>query len=316
MDNPDIPSPLPQFTAPLSATPASTADPAKDEFSNEFTQTFTIDPKDQLGWSSPPTRNPLGGAVTRDTITEVEISKTYLSARVSQVSYGTYKSRNAAIIVLDFVFHSSDHRRQRFKDATIEIDFTEDGVTRSGDAGTSQLTTVSIAQFAPKLIHGEKKAEDVTWGWDLSVGANLVAGPATLEIANSTVYRESKYSRDHKLVIEGSARGTGPSRLVWSLQERKHDGIPGHFTTAFMVFHPKGYKFSARMNVRASIGFSLDPRRWKIFIPNDDKLYFHDEHPKGPKLDTDNFDAFDFGTFYKNSLQKTAMEPGSYNLFS
>ncbi|KAK6531941.1 hypothetical protein TWF694_003105 [Orbilia ellipsospora] len=283
-------------------------DSIKDEFANEFHQPFAVSTDQPLALFPSPSRNTLHGEITRDTITELEISKTYLSARVSQVSYGTYKARPAAIIVVDFVFHSSDHRRQRFKDATIEIDFTQEGAT--GGA----VTPVTIAQFAPKLIHGEKKAEDVTWGWDLSVGANLVAGPATLEIANSTVYRESKYSRDHKLVIEGSARGTGPNRLVWSLQERKHDGIPPQFKTAFMVFHPEGQKFSARMTVRASIGFSLDPRRWRLFLPNDDVMLFHDDHPKGPPIETVRFDEFDFGTFYKDSFQKMAVDGGSYKM--
>ncbi|KAF3911117.1 hypothetical protein AA313_de0206912 [Arthrobotrys entomopaga] len=295
----------------MSTAAAVEANPAKDEFANEFHQSFAVSTDQPLALFPPASRNPLQGDITRDTITELEISKTYLSARVSRVSYGTYKARPAAIIVVDFVFHSSDHRRQRFKDATIEIDFTPEGGTKGGGG---QVIPVRIAQFAPKLIHGEKKAEDVTWGWDLSVGANLVAGPATLEIANSTVYRESKYSRDHKLVIEGSARGTGPNRLVWSLQERKHDGIPPMFKTAFMVFHPEGCKFSARMTVRASIGFSLDPRRWRIFLPNDDVMYFHDEHPKGPPLETVNFDGFDFGTFYKDSLEKMVLDGESYRV--
>ncbi|KAF3135283.1 hypothetical protein TWF569_009950 [Orbilia oligospora] len=289
-------------------------DPAKDEFTNEFAQPFIIDEKDQLAFRPPASRNYLG-TVTRDTITELEISKTYLSARVAQVSYGTYKSRPAAIIVLDFVFHSSDHRRQRFKDATIEIDFTQEGgLGRAGDAETTAVVPVCIAQFAPKLVYGEKKAEEVTWGLDLSVGANLVAGPASLEIANSAVYRESKYSRDHKLVIEGSARGSGPTRLVWSIQERKHDGIPPQFTTAFMIFHPRGLKFSARMNVKASIGFSLDPRRWKIFLPNDDRMYFHDEHPKGADLGHREFDKIDFREFYKTSLERIVLEKGGLNI--
>ncbi|KAK6513705.1 hypothetical protein TWF506_008144 [Arthrobotrys conoides] len=289
-------------------------DPAKDEFTNEFTQPFIIDEKDQLAFRPPASRNHLG-SITRDTVTELEISKTYLSARVTQVSYGTYKSRPAAIIVLDFVFHSSDHRRQRFKDATIEIDFTQEGgLGRVGDAETTAVVPVSIAQFAPRLIYGEKKAEEVTWGLDLSVGANLVAGPASLEIANSAVYRESKYSRDHRLVIEGSARGSGPTRLVWSIQERKHDGIPPQFTTAFMVFHPRGLKFSARMNVKASIGFSLDPRRWKIFLPNDDRMYFHDQHPKGPDVADREFDKMDFREFYKTSLERVVLEKGGLDI--
>ncbi|KAF3923003.1 hypothetical protein ABW20_dc0103550 [Dactylellina cionopaga] len=229
---------------PSASPPATEEGTSIDKFANEIHHAFAIDPKDQLA----PTRNALGGPITRDTVTELEISKTYLSARVSQVSYGTYQSRPAALIIMNFVFHSSDHKRQRFKEATIEIDFTQEGLSRAGDATTTQVVPVSIAQFAPKLVHGEKKAEEVAWGLDLSIGANLIAGPTSLEVANTTVYRESKYSRDHKLLIEGSARGTGPSRLVWSLQERKHDGIPPQFTTAFMVFHPKGYRFSARMN--------------------------------------------------------------------
>ncbi|KAK6339845.1 hypothetical protein TWF718_009235 [Orbilia javanica] len=292
----------------------SASNPTKDEFDNEFTQSFIIDEKDQLAFRPPASRNYLG-SVTRDTITELEISKTYLSARVAQVSYGTYTGRPAALIVLDFVFHSSDHRRQRFKDATIEIDFTQEGgFGRAGDANSTPVIPVSVAQFAPKLIYGEKKVEDVTWGLDLSVGANLVAGPVTLEMANSAVYRESKYSRDHKLVIEGSARGSGSNRVVWSIQERKHDGIPPQFTTALMVFHPKGLKFSARMNVKASIGFSLDPRRWKIFLPNDDLMYFHDEHPKGPGLEQKEFDKMDFREFYRESLGRVVLEKGGLSI--
>ncbi|KAK6352224.1 hypothetical protein TWF730_009054 [Orbilia blumenaviensis] len=297
------------------ASPSAEANPAKDEFTNEFTTLpFIIDEKDQLAFRPPATRNHLG-SVTRDTITEVEISKTYLSARVAQVSYGTYKSRSAAIIVVDFVFHSSDHRRQRFKDAEIEIDFTQEGgFGRAGDANSTAVIPISVAQFAPKLIYGEKKAEDVTWGLDLSVGANLVAGPASLEIANSAVYRESKYSRDHKLIIEGSARGSGSTRLVWSIQERKHDGIPPQFTTAFMVFHPRNLKFSAKMRVKASIGFSLDPRRWKIFLPNDDRMYFHNDHPKGPVMEETDFDKLDFRAFYRASLDRVVLEQGSLSI--
>ncbi|KAF3933935.1 hypothetical protein ABW19_dt0206245 [Dactylella cylindrospora] len=292
---------------------ASAAPPADDsnEFNKDFTQTFAPDVKasNQLVKNTP-------GIVTRAIITEQEISKTYLSARIAQVSYGTYQARPAALMVIDFVFHSADHKNQRFKDAQIEIDFTESGGEGIGGGGIDELgggatagTAVevfqgtSIAQFAPKLVYGEKKVEEITWGLDVSVGANILVGPATVEVANTGVTRETKYSRDHRLVIEGSARGTGPNRLYWSLQERKHDGIPPQFTVAFMVFHPKRAKFSATVKVKASIGFSLDVRRWKVFIPADDKMYFHEDYPRGPEMDPD-FDKLDLNSFYRGNLEK------------
>ncbi|KAK6337966.1 hypothetical protein TWF696_001439 [Orbilia brochopaga] len=267
-----------------------------DEFATEFRLPFVLDPPAglpvdadryharvpmRLFDSRPLLRRPdilsgissdpgIGVAVAGDLITEQEISKTYLAGRLAQVSYGTYRGQSAAVIVLDFVFHTADRKRHRFRTAEIDVKFERNDSTSAAER---------IVHFGPQFIQGEIKVEHVYQVYEASVNLSPPSSPVSVEIAAS---RATKFTQDRRLTIQGTARGDEPSRIVWTLEERKGDSVPPEFKVAFMVLHPPGVKFTAIVSARGSIGFTLNPLRleWPGLFRGRE-VGFHESRPTG-----------------------------------
>jgi len=106
-------------------------------------------------------------------------------------------------------------------------------------------------------------------------------------------------------MIQGTERGNPPSRVVWSIVENPDHpdgiyGIPSKVRTAVIVGTGSATtKFSAIFDVRASVGWSLDPRRWPLKLSGkDDPVLFDTDKPLqresdmlGPVFDDLNLDT-------------------------
>ncbi|KAI9825593.1 MAG: hypothetical protein M1819_000489 [Sarea resinae] len=220
-------------------------------------------------------------SVTREIIAEREFRKMYYKVLFRQVQYGVYQGQPACLLVFDVQFHSSDHERHRFKSANIEVDFDDS-------------TDVEVLEFGPQLVYGAIIEEQSRWHWEAGGNVSLSLGPASIELLHAQVGRDTDYPIRRMMRLQGSSRGIPqPHRVVWSLEERKQDGIPP-IIESFVILarYPAGATFQARFLIRTSVGLSLYPRAWPFYSPRDDPVKFHESHPRGPSIDPD-FDTLD-----------------------
>ncbi|KAH7908904.1 hypothetical protein BJ138DRAFT_1156524 [Hygrophoropsis aurantiaca] len=99
--------------------------------------------------------------------------------------------------------------------------------------------------------------------------------------------------------MQGSERGDPPSRIVWSIVENEHHpdgviGIPSKVRAAVIVALKEGHpQFTGEFRVDASVGWSVDPRRWPLASKKGAPVLFDTSRPLvrvykvlGPVFDT------------------------------
>jgi len=219
---------------------------------------------------------------TREVITEEEIRKTYLSGRFETVQYGSYRGRRACLLIMTFTFHSSDPKSHRFRRAKIDIEFSPFNANTTNGKGKSKKPSPEILSLAPERAYGiistSKETKTQGLSGSLTIGNSLVSGSLSPSLTHV-----SEYVVGHRSVIESSLRGVSRQRVVWTVIENEHHpdgvlGIPSRLRTAVLVGLPDDeLKFSARFEVEASVGWSLDPRRlalWPLIARKDDPVLF------------------------------------------
>ena len=102
--------------------------------------------------------------VTRTTITEQVLRKTYYRLSFQQVSYGTYDGSPACLLVIDAYFHADDSHRHRFTSVRINIEFLKSNPSDE---------QVEVKEIAPELAYGKSILEQHSTSW--SFGSVLSA---------------------------------------------------------------------------------------------------------------------------------------------
>jgi len=247
-----------------------------DDTNDELRLDFSTDESQELA-----IRNVKGDTSTRELITEAEIKDTYCSAKFDTVQYGTYNGRPACLIIMTYIFHASNPSVHRFRRATIEIKFT---LPPSPAKPRAKPRPVEILSYAPEKAYGMLSFSKVTSKRQLSVpisiGNSLISASVTPKMS-----REEEALKGSRLVMEASERGQPPSRVVWSVVENEHSpdglvGIPSRIRTVVIVgLKPDEDKFQATFRVEASVGWTVDPRRWPLLTRRDDPVWFDTTKP-------------------------------------
>lgn len=201
-----------------------------------------------------------------------------LSARFNTVQYGEYKGQPACLLVMTFNFHASNPRQQRFRNASITLKC-------ASLTPKIKATQPRILAFAPHSSFGALSTSKVTSNHEFSAQLSLGYGPASLS-ASPTFSRSEDAIHGHRVVILGTERGSPPSRIVWSITENPHHpdgilGIPSTVRTAAVIgMMDNQERFAAIFEVDASVGFTLNPRRWALkLVDRDDAVLFDRRKP-------------------------------------
>lgn len=101
--------------------------------------------------------------------------------------------------------------------------------------------------------------------------------------------------------LQASRRGGPPYRAVWSIEEGKQDGLPAQLP-ALVLLSKCPPKFAATISVQATLGFSMNPRRWPMFDNPDEPLHFAVGVEKGAEINRV-FDQLDLAALYEDKLQ-------------
>jgi len=226
---------------------------------------------------------------------EREVLDTYFSARFVKVQYGTFRGDRVCLMVIAFQFHASDLYNRRFRKAMICVCFA------SSNANKNPSKCLRVLDFAPRLAFGTLSHYKSNATANASLPISLAAVSAAPVTITTSMSRSTERTKGNRLVIEGSERGSPPNRVVWSINENPDHpdgmrGVPSRVQTAIMLRLNPGnepVEFSASFEVTASIGWTLDPRRWPAFKPyQDDPVSFDSSTPLlmdhevvGPTLD-------------------------------
>lgn len=175
---------------------------------------------------------------------------------------------------ISFAFQSDNVKQYRFRRAIIEIKFE------------GPESPPSIAKIFPEILYGEVNPETRKWSYEfgpsITVSGGLIGGGISAKVSE-----QREYVRNHRMMIQGTIRWPGKNRVKWTIEEDETlgQGIPRQLGFALLVRTPPqgSQTFSARFDVRASVGLSFNPARW-IKGNRDDPVYFHKDFPVGQAI--------------------------------
>ncbi|KAH7919589.1 hypothetical protein BV22DRAFT_1022714 [Leucogyrophana mollusca] len=267
----------------------------EDDFGDDLRLGFETDEAEQGQLAV--VKNTPGDDSTRELITEKEIQDTYFSARFDTVQYGTCGGRPACLLIITFNFHASNPKLRRFRRASIEVKFSTPSLKPKG-----KPLPVEILAYAPQIAYGMLSFSKVTSKMDLSIPVTIGNSLASAAITPS-ISRTSESLQGQRLVMQGSERGHPPSRIVWSIVENDQHpdgvaGIPSKVRAALIVgLKEVNCRFVGEFRVDASVGWTVDPRRWPLSSKRDDPVLFDTSRPllRGYKELGPVFDGVDLG---------------------
>lgn len=233
------------------------------------------------------------GKTNREKVTAASIKHTSFKCTLDRVQYGTYDSAPACLIEFDFWFHFENTSKSRLRCTTafIEIVFTQ-----TTDSNFTPPATAAPDDDPAVVLFGPAKV----WGLTKSVTekqTHLVMLPFLIKSTGVDMgvqyvnTRESELEVDHRMNIQGSTVGDAEhSRdniVRWKLDENEaqKDGIVHQFRAVVVVLLPPGGRMKAKVTVKPTVKFSLNPARWLLKQTSDDPVYLDGVTNKGRALD-------------------------------
>lgn len=234
------------------------------------------------------------GKTNREKVTAASIKHTSFKCTLARVQYGTYDFKPACLIEFDFWFHFENKSKSRLRCTTafIEIVFTKTADENfTTPPGYSPDDDPVVVLFGPAKVWGLMKSA-------LEKQTHLLMAPfmikssgvdTGIQYVNS---HESEIQVDHRMNIQGSTVGDAEhSRdniVRWKLDENEaqKDGIVHQFRAVVVVSLPPGERrMKAKVKVKPTVQFSLNPARWLLSQTNDDPIYFDGVTNKGRPLE-------------------------------
>lgn len=234
------------------------------------------------------------GKTNREKVTAASIKHTSFKCTLDRVQYGTYDSAPACLIEFDFWFHFENRSKSRLRctTASIEIIFT-----KTADKNFTPLPNPSPDDDPVVVLFGPAKV----WGLVKSVTekqTHLLMLPFLLRttgLETGIQYVNTNHSEievDHRMNIQGSTIGDAEhSRdniVRWKLDENEaqKDGIVHQFRAVVVVLLPPGDgRMKAKVTVKPTVKFSLNPARWLLRQTGDDPIYLDGTTNKGKALE-------------------------------
>lgn len=234
------------------------------------------------------------GKTNREKVTAASIKHTSFKCILDRVQYGTYDLKPACLIEFDFWFHFENKSKSRLRCTTafIEIVFT-----KTTDEKFTPLPNHSPDDDPVVVLFGPAKV----WGLMKSVTekqTHLLMIPFLIKsdsIDTGIKYVNTHQSEnvvDHRMNIQGSTIGDAEhSRdniVRWKLDENEaqKDGIVHQFRAVVVVLLPPGDgRMKAKVTVKPTVNFSLNPARWLLRQKSDDPVYLDGATSKGRPLE-------------------------------
>ncbi|KAL8726742.1 MAG: hypothetical protein Q9166_006537 [cf. Caloplaca sp. 2 TL-2023] len=235
-------------------------DVVEEEDGPELTFTLEEDPnrKDQLFSFRKEQATPLKDyhAKEQQLLQEGKLGSAEFSARLRRVTFGTFDSEPACLIVFRVDFQTAKKGWFRFRNATVEAEFEEpaghdDGDTASDDDDDDEdeeYTGPLIRKINPELIRGHISTAAATLGLGVVVPI-LPAGGAGI----SAEYKVTS-PREGLHLIQGRLMGSPETRVKWTMNENEVNkgGIYEQPVFAVIVRHAEDQPFTMTLKIKAT----------------------------------------------------------------
>ncbi|KAJ9643583.1 hypothetical protein H2201_007955 [Coniosporium apollinis] len=158
--------------------------------------------------------------VNREKIVQEDIRNTKFKAVLSSVTYGTFDSAPACLVVFDFSFHFPVHSRSRFTYAGIAVKFGQaTGATFPKIDPYNPKKDPIIRVFAPVEVWGQAKVkqEHTTWALSIPIVASTpFGGEVGVEVGGGV---NKNVDTDHRMTMAGMKYSDddhlGDSVVIW-----------------------------------------------------------------------------------------------------
>lgn len=210
--------------------------------------------------------------------------RTYITADLERVIYGSFNQKPATLIVFDFKFRFESDSRLRFKAAEIAISLkaTPDGINKP-----LPKDDPVVYNFAPKKIYGNATVETQSWTYGVAVPCMASVGLIQAGI-QPYVERSSSFEKGHRMEISGrgfkDTQHEEENEVLWTIKEngKEKGGIPDQLKFAIIL----GYngRFQADIKVTAEADFKLKLFGWPW--PKDDPVFFRPTEGFGMPVET------------------------------
>lgn len=206
--------------------------------------------------------------VNRSLATHEHIGRTGYSAYLRHVQYGTYQSRPACLVAVEFSFRFPPKANSRFSSAEVEVTF-EKALDRNKPARrcTDASLDPIVANFAPKQLFGQVRERENSNAFEVEV-------PVTFELPFGSTGLSARWKRETTATEKGRTElygnlaqddehDDGANSVAWDLVENSvsKEGILRSFRGVMLLWHRVGEAFWMRVDVKPVVKFSLDPRR-------------------------------------------------------
>ena len=152
-------------------------------------------------------------------LTEGELGESRFDARLRQVTFGTYRSHPACLLVLNVNFQPSNMKRWfRFRDATVDIEFDDDDEVAAEEAGKDNYQVPFVVKFYPEVIYGKVQTAMEQYGFEFSVPL-----PPPISGGGPSVSYSLARPREGAHLINGSMWGDPERRVMWKVSENETD---------------------------------------------------------------------------------------------
>jgi hypothetical protein len=241
------------------------------------------------------------GRVNRPLATQEKIGATSFSAVLSRVQYGSYNSKPACLVAIDFSFSFKSKSSCRYNQARIELEFTRAVNTNDHKICSSDPTQdPKVVNIAPKAVYGMVKVVDEKRYFDISIPL-LFESPIGLSAGiTGTGGIERSEHQENRMEIHGSLdwdddHDEEANAVSWQLTENaaQKDGIFRQFRAATVFLNEPDQPVWIKVVVKPTVKFSADLRR---LIPKNDHPILLDGKTSLQPLDS-KFNDFSGATF-------------------
>ena len=242
----------------LEASPNETQVEEEDEPELSFSLEEDANRKDQLFTFRK--EEPLPTKVYRPSeqqlLQEGKLGQAEISARLRKVTFSTYNSQPACLIVFRVEFATTKKGWVRFRNAAVEAEFEEAGIGIESDDiddvdedDEDNYKGPLVLEYYPQLIRGHvhNAAETYGLGFEVPISPPVV-GAGISASWNITAPREGLH------LVHGRLMGSPETRVKWTMNENEvsKSGIYEQPMFAVVVRHEKEQPFTMRLKIKAT----------------------------------------------------------------
>ncbi len=198
-----------------------------------------------------------GNELQRVNVLQRDDGKLTAHANLHSVTHGTLVSggESATLIIMDFSFHGSQQEGRRYREATINIRFTESGtVNEDTDPIVFQIAPSGSLTYNPLKVQ-QSQSTTIQNNIQAGLGASPVSLGIGLGFEKSAVVEKTDAAKLFGSPrIDGRNRGK-PNSVRWTLLENRHEegGIPSQLRTAILLSPRTDQGFRASVSLELAV---------------------------------------------------------------